>query len=124
MIFYSAVKGLHRGTRYPCFYMLLVLYLLFSPSRILLLGPKSGMLTMFLPVMNLHLFDAGLICFFSMDGYFPNPLKSCVIVNPSSLATAEQVFGPLAIPVVTSHQFLGGFLGDASARSSFCSGEG
>ena len=52
-------------------------------------------------------------------GCFPNPLKSCVVVNPSSLATAEQVFGPLAIPVVTNHRFLGGFLGDASARSSF-----
>ena len=52
-------------------------------------------------------------------GYFPNPLKSCVVVNPSFLATAEQVFGPLAIPVVTSYRFLGGFLGDVSARSSF-----
>ena len=52
-------------------------------------------------------------------GYFPNPLKSCVVVNPASLATAEQVFGPLAIPVVTNYRFLGGFLGDASARSSF-----
>ena len=52
-------------------------------------------------------------------GYFPNPKKSCVVVDRSFVASARKIFSPLNVQVVTSHRFLGGFLGDVSARSSF-----
>ena len=52
-------------------------------------------------------------------GYFPNPKKSCVVVDRSFVASAKKIFSPLNVQVVTSHRFLGGFLGDVSARSSF-----
>ena len=52
-------------------------------------------------------------------GYFPNPKKSCVVVDRSFVASAKRIFSPLNVQVVTSHRFLGGFLGDVSARSSF-----
>ena len=56
-------------------------------------------------------------------GYYPNPTKSCVVVHPSSVASARRVFDPLGIPVVTSHRFLGGFLGDVQARHCFVQGK-
>ena len=40
-------------------------------------------------------------------------------MDHSSLASAEKIFSPLNVQVVASHRFLGGFLGDASASSSF-----
>ena len=52
-------------------------------------------------------------------GYFPNPKKSCVVVDRSFVASARKIFSPLNVQVVTSHRFFGGFLGDVSARSSF-----
>ena len=52
-------------------------------------------------------------------GYFPNATKSYVVVHPSSVAFAKSVFGSLGVHVVTSHRFLGGFLGDVPARNSF-----
>ena len=52
-------------------------------------------------------------------GYFPNPNKSYIVVHPSSLTSAEQIFGPLGVQVVLSHRFLGGVLGDAPAKFSF-----
>ena len=56
-------------------------------------------------------------------GYFPNPSKSCVVVHPAFVASAKQVFDLLGVPVVISHRFLGGFLGDVQARHSFVQGK-
>ena len=56
-------------------------------------------------------------------GFFPNPSKSCVVVHPAFVASAKQVFDPLGVSVVTSHRFLGGFLGDVQARHSFVQGK-
>ena len=36
-------------------------------------------------------------------GYFPNPNKSYLVVHPFSMASAEQIFGPLGVQVVMSH---------------------
>ena len=52
-------------------------------------------------------------------GYFPNPNKSYIVVHPSSVASAEQIFGPLGVQAVRSHRFLGGILGDVPAELLF-----
>ena len=48
-------------------------------------------------------------------GYFPEPSKCfarCfVVVAPSRLSLAREVFGYLGVWVVTGHRFLGGFIG-------------
>ena len=53
--------------------------------------------------------------------YYPNPSKCCVVVDSSCYDCALQIFSPLGVQVVTSHRFLGGFLGDTSARDEFVS---
>ena len=65
---------------------------------------------------------SGLIYFFSV--VLPlGTSQSCVVVDPSAVASAEQVFGPLGVSVVMSHRFLGGFLGDVTARHLFVQGK-
>ena len=54
-------------------------------------------------------------------GYYPNPSKCCVVVDSSCYDCAVQIFSPVGVQVVTSHRFLGGFLGDTSARDEFVS---
>ena len=56
-------------------------------------------------------------------GYFQNPSNNCVVFYPASVASAKQVFDLLGVPVVTSHRFMGGFLGDAQARNTFVQGK-
>ena len=46
-----------------------------------------------------------------------------MVVHPAFVASAKRVFDPLGVPVVTSHQFLGGFLGDVQARHNFGQGK-
>ena len=52
-------------------------------------------------------------------GYFPNPQKSSIVVGPASRSAAERLFGSLGVEVVCDHRFLGGFLGNVSARDAF-----
>ena len=54
-------------------------------------------------------------------GYYSNPFKCCVVVDSSCHDRATQIFSPLGVQVVSSHRFLGGFLGDTSARDEFVS---
>ena len=54
-------------------------------------------------------------------GYDPNPSKCCVVVDSPCYDCAVQIFSPIGVQVVTSHRFLGGFLGDTSARDEFVS---
>ena len=42
-----------------------------------------------------------------------------MVVYPSAVTLAKQVFDSLGVLVVTSHRFLGGFLGDVQARHHF-----
>ena len=52
-------------------------------------------------------------------GYFPEPSKCFVVVAPSRLSLAREVFGDLGVRVVTGHRFLGGFIGDSGDRQNF-----
>ena len=49
-------------------------------------------------------------------GYYPGPIKSILVVAPGNVAQAEEHFRGLGIWVVTGHQYLGGFIGDADAE--------
>lgn len=44
-------------------------------------------------------------------GYYPEPSKSVLVVKPGNEEEAKQIFRDLHVNVVTSHGFLGGFLG-------------
>jgi len=52
-------------------------------------------------------------------GYYPNPSKCCLVVDHKSVSAATAVFGHLDIEIVTSHRFLGGFLGDSDSSAEF-----
>jgi len=52
-------------------------------------------------------------------GYFPEPSKCFVVVAPSQLSLANDIFGPLCIQIVTGHRFLGGFIRDLNERRNF-----
>ena len=52
-------------------------------------------------------------------GYFPEPSKCFLVVAPSQLSLANDIFGPLGIQIVTGHRFLGGFIGDLDERRNF-----
>ena len=54
-------------------------------------------------------------------GYYPNPSKCCLVVDPTFVSQASTLFGHLGIKIVTSHLFLGGFIGDSSSSSAFAS---
>ena len=51
-------------------------------------------------------------------GYFPESSKCFVVVAPSRLSLAREVFGDLGVRVVTGHQFLGSLIGDSSDRQN------
>ena len=52
-------------------------------------------------------------------GYYPEPQKSYLIVNDEYVHEANAVFKESGIHVVTSHQFLGGIIGDSTAKESY-----
>lgn len=52
-------------------------------------------------------------------GYFPEPSKCKFIVQNSLIAEAASVFERTGVEVVTSCQFLGGCIGDASGVTDF-----
>ena len=54
-------------------------------------------------------------------GYYPNPSKCCLEVDPTFVSQASTLFGHLGIKIVTSHHFLGGFIVDSSSSSAFVS---
>uniref|UniRef100_A0A1X7TXC3 Uncharacterized protein n=1 Tax=Amphimedon queenslandica TaxID=400682 RepID=A0A1X7TXC3_AMPQE len=47
-------------------------------------------------------------------GYFPEPQKSCLVIQESILPQAHQLFNDLDIKITTSSRFLGGVVGDSS----------
>ena len=49
-------------------------------------------------------------------GYYPDPIKSILVVAPGNVARAEEHFCEIGIWVVTRHWYLGGFLGDMLAE--------
>ena len=51
-------------------------------------------------------------------GYFLNHLSVLLLLQPSRLSLAREVFGDLGVRVVTGHRFLGSFIGDSSDRQN------
>jgi len=47
----------------------------------------------------------------SKFGYFPEPNKSYIVVNPDFIDEATTEFGEMGIQIVTGRKFLGGFIG-------------
>ena len=45
-------------------------------------------------------------------GYFPEPNKSYIVVNPDFIDEATTIFGEMGIQIVTGRKFLGGFIGE------------
>ena len=49
-------------------------------------------------------------------GYYPEPIKSILVVSPGNVAHTEEHFRGLGIRVGTGNRYLGGFIGDADAE--------
>ena len=49
-------------------------------------------------------------------GYYPDPTKRILVVDPGNVARAEEHFRRLGIKVVTGHRYLGGYIGDKEAE--------
>ena len=56
-------------------------------------------------------------------GYFPEPSKSILVVQPHNVATAEKAFAELDFTVVTGSRYLGGFMGEASEQDTWVRGK-
>ena len=120
---YIAERELHRVIHYQCFYaigILPLIRLLREPSKWTQVWYADdafacGELSHIREWFDLLLHHGPLY------GYYPNPSKCCVAVDSSCYDCAVQIFSPIGIQVVTSHRFLGGFLGDTSARDEFVS---
>jgi hypothetical protein len=56
-------------------------------------------------------------------GYFPEPSKSTLIVQPHNVAAAKEAFADLNFTVVIGSQYLGGFIGEASDQHSWVTGK-
>ena len=52
-------------------------------------------------------------------GYFPEPSKSFLIVDPDLVQDAQDLFCDIGVQVVTSQRLLGGHIGTAEGRSEF-----
>ena len=46
-------------------------------------------------------------------GYYPAPSKTVLVVGPSDIQQASELFGDLGIKVVSGGRFLGGFIGES-----------
>jgi len=53
----------------------------------------------------------------STYGYYPNPAKCCLVVDNKFVSEAMAIFGHLGSKIVTSHRFLGGFIGDSDSST-------
>ena len=51
----------------------------------------------------------------SSYGYYPNPSKCCLVVHHNSVSEAATLFSHVGIRIVTSHRFLGRFIGDSNS---------
>ena len=54
-------------------------------------------------------------------GYFPEPEKSYLVVHPDFVDIAKEKFADFKMNIVTSHRFLGGFIGNDDDVSSWIS---
>ena len=52
-------------------------------------------------------------------GYFPEPSKSTIVVDPTFVQQAQAMFSDLGVLVTTSHRLLGGHIGSAEGCSVF-----
>lgn len=52
-------------------------------------------------------------------GYFPEPHKSYLVVSPEYQEKATELFGPLGVKVVLGCRFLGGFIGEETAKKQY-----
>ena len=52
-------------------------------------------------------------------GYYPEPIKSFVVVNKQWESDAAAVFGDLGVQVVTGDRFIGGFIGSCGERDEY-----
>ena len=52
-------------------------------------------------------------------GYYPEPQKTYLVVDPGDEAEANMLFGDLGVKVVTGLRFLGGFIGDQESTDDF-----
>jgi len=54
-------------------------------------------------------------------GYFPEPCKTVLVVQPSDMQEAIDMFHDLGVRVVSGSRFLGGFVGEKSLAADFVS---
>ena len=52
-------------------------------------------------------------------GYYREPTKSILVVDPENVARAEEHFRGLGIWVVTGHRYLGGYIGDPDVEKGW-----
>jgi hypothetical protein len=52
-------------------------------------------------------------------GYYPEPRKTFLVVDPKDEVEANMLFGELGVAVVTGHRFLGGFIGDQESCNEY-----
>ena len=52
-------------------------------------------------------------------GYYPNPEKCYLVVDNSYVNVAKLHFDDLGVQIVNHHRYLGGFIGDVSAKNAF-----
>ena len=45
-------------------------------------------------------------------GYYLEPAKSILVVDPRDLPMAQDIFGDLGVQIAPGHRFLGGYVGD------------
>jgi hypothetical protein len=54
-------------------------------------------------------------------GYYPEPEKSYLVVDPSNVDKAREIFGNLGVRVVNGQRFLGGYVGDVEGKTVYAS---
>ena len=52
-------------------------------------------------------------------GYFPEPTKNILVVAPQNLAKSEEFFWGIGILVVTGNHYLGSFIGNGDADTTW-----
>ena len=56
-------------------------------------------------------------------GYYPEPTKSVLVVDPGNVAREEEHFRGLGIKVVTWYRYLGGYIGYKEAEGRWLAGK-
>ena len=56
-------------------------------------------------------------------GYHPEPSKSYLIVHPTDMSQAQEIFGDSGVQIVSGHRFLGGYVGDPVGSMEFVQSE-